>query len=115
MTEAFDNQGNPLTFHQIFTYCEAGEVDRARLYALEFMTRPNRNSGMTSPEQTLNLPLRPVGGEAVTHYGCIRDAWSNEVAEQQEFHTTTTEAPSFQMLVCCLQEALEHLGMEVME
>lgn len=113
---AFDSQGRQMNLHQVFTYCDAADIAAGRQYAFQFMTLPGReNSGITSPNQVIDIPLRPIGGEAISHYGCIREAWSNEVEEQARFHReVTSDLPSLRMIcVFSLEDALDELSLEV--
>lgn len=108
--------GQPMTFHRVFTYCDAADIAAGRQYAFQFMTMSGReNSGITSPDQVIDIPLRPIGGEAISHYGCIREAWSDEVEEQARFHReVTSDLPSLRMIcVFSLEDALDELSLEV--
>lgn len=113
---AIDSEGRPMCLHWVFTYCSAADVEAARVCCFEFMTRPNRKYPGTAAE-LLDLDLRLVGStEGPTSYGCIRQCWCDEMAEQQEFIANDCgHVISFAWMEADLQTALTALGMEVIQ
>lgn len=115
---ATDAQGRQMKLHQVLTYCDVENIARGREYALQFMTMPKRkNSGITSVNHVLDKPLRPLGGGEITHWGCIRPVWCDEVAEIDEFRKVSADCPEFKAVIVDegipLDEILKELGLEV--
>lgn len=77
MTVATDRIGRLLVKYNVLTICPIEYAAEARQIAAEFVGE--------SAESMLNLNLRAVGTDSVTHVGCLRQAWSDEVIRQAAF------------------------------
>lgn len=109
MTEAYDANGNPMELHDLYTICDAADGPQARQYAFDFMSCNGRSVGTATVDDMMNLRLRPIGtSDDATHWGCVRQAWTDELVEQQTKHVTIWgDLPSFRIVESFEAEGLE--------
>lgn len=110
---AQDKYGRPMTLYPMFTICDAADGLQAQQYAFQFMSDPERGKNPVL-EDMMNLRLRPVGTETITHWGCFREAWTDERDAQIAGHARDwVDLPSFRLIELPLQDALNSLGLEI--
>ncbi len=74
MSQAFDENGNEVFPTTVHTICPIEYAATARQIALDFI---NSQHGEETLENMLNIELREIGGESVTHILCSRNDYTH--------------------------------------